>query len=77
MLKSYFKHLFTYFCMMYLTGLSSSVGNMSDCRSRDREFDPCQVPYFREIGHEIISTAILLPSSDSRRVVVGYKRSTG
>ena len=24
--------------------------------------------------HEIISTAILLPSADSRRVVVSYKR---
>ena len=27
-----------------------------------------------EIDHEIISTAILLPSSDSRRVFVSYKR---
>ena len=27
-----------------------------------------------EIDHEIISTAILLPSADSRRVVVGYKQ---
>ena len=27
-----------------------------------------------EIDHEIISTAILLPSIDSRRVVVSYKR---
>ena len=31
-------------------------------------------PTFVEIDHEIISTAILLPSADSRRVVVGYKR---
>ena len=29
---------------------------------------------FAEIDHEIISTAILLPSIDSRRVVVSYKR---
>ena len=28
---------------------------------------------FVEIDHEIISTAILLPSADSRRVVVTYK----
>ena len=28
---------------------------------------------FMEIDHEIISTAILLPSADSRRVVVSYK----
>ena len=27
-----------------------------------------------EIDHEIISTAILLPSSDSRRVFVSYKQ---
>ena len=29
---------------------------------------------FVEIDHEIISTAILLPTTDSRRVVVSYKR---
>ena len=29
---------------------------------------------FMEIDHEIISTAILLPSTDSRRVVVSYKQ---
>ena len=29
---------------------------------------------FVEIDHEIISTAILLPSSDSRRVVVRYQQ---
>ena len=29
---------------------------------------------FLEIDHQIISTAILLPSADSRRVVVSYKR---
>ena len=29
---------------------------------------------FVEIDHEIISMAILLPSSDSKRVVVSYKR---
>ena len=29
---------------------------------------------FLEIDHEIISTAILLPSTDSRRVVVSYKK---
>ena len=27
-----------------------------------------------EIDHEIISTAIFLPSADTRRVVVNYKR---
>ena len=29
---------------------------------------------FVEIGHDIISTVILLPSADSKRVVVSYKR---
>ena len=29
---------------------------------------------FVEIDHEIISMAILLPSADSRRVIVSYKR---
>ena len=56
----------------------SAVGNMSDfryvsdCRSRVCEFDPGPVPYFVEIDHEIISTTILLPSADSRKVVVSY-----
>ena len=42
---------------------------VSDCRSRGHDFDPVSL----EIDHEIISTAILLPSADSRRVVVSYK----
>ena len=29
--------------------------------------------YFSEIDHEIISTPILIPSADSRTVVVSYK----
>ena len=29
---------------------------------------------FVEIDHEIITTAILFPSADSRRVIVSYKR---
>ena len=29
---------------------------------------------FMEIDHEMISRAILLPSADSRRVIVSYKR---
>ena len=55
---------------------------MSNCRSRGPEFDPGPVPSliqalthtFMEIDHEIISTAILLPSADSKRDVVSYKR---
>ena len=49
---------------------------MSHCSSRGREFDPGPVPYFCEIGHEILflwwfST---LPLNHSRRVDVSYKR---
>ena len=35
---------------------------------------PARSHTFVEIDHEIISTAILSPSADSRRVVVCYKR---
>ena len=35
---------------------------------------PARFHTYVEIDHEIISTAILLPSADSRRVVVSYKR---
>ena len=47
---------------------------MCDCSSIGRKFDPGPAPYFRGVDHEIISTAILLPSADLRRVVVSYKR---
>ena len=35
---------------------------------------PARSHTFVEIDHEIISTAILLPSANSRRVVVSYKQ---
>ena len=52
-------------------GPHSAVSNMSanrcesDCRYRDREFDPRPVSYFVEIDREIISMVILLPSTES------------
>ena len=53
------------------TGPRSAVGNVSgygcvsDCRSRGREFVLlAQYHTFVEIDHEIISTVILLPSTD-------------
>ena len=52
------------------TGPRSAVGNMSgyrcmsDCRSRGRKFDPVRSHTLVEIDHEIISTVILLPSTD-------------
>ena len=35
---------------------------------------PARSHHFMEINHQIISTANLLPSTDSRRVVVSYKQ---
>ena len=37
---------------------------------------PARSHTFVEIDHEMISTVILLPSPESKRVVVSYKRST-
>ena len=56
------------------TGPHSTVVNMSDCRSRGREFDPGQSYTFAEIDYEIISMAILLPFAVSRRVDVSDNR---
>ena len=47
-------------CLAANSGVASSI--------------PARSHTFAEIDHEIISTAILLPSADSRRVVVSYKR---
>ena len=44
---------------------------MTDCRSRGHK---ARSHNFVEIDHEIISTAFLLPTTDSRRVVVSYKQ---
>ena len=49
---------------------------MFDCISRGCGFNPAQFHTLMEIDHEIISMVILLPSADSRRVVVtvSYKQ---
>ena len=46
--------------------LTADPGVASSIRARSHTF--------AEIDHEIISTAILLPSADSRRIVVSYKQ---
>ena len=48
-----------------VTCLTADSGAMSLIRARSHTF--------AEIDHEIISTAIRLPSADLRRVVVSYK----
>ena len=55
------------------TGLRSTV----TCLTTDpgvMSLIPARSHTLAEIDHEIISMAILLPSPDSRRVVVSYKR---
>ena len=47
---------------------------MSVCKSRARKFDTVRSQTFAEIDREIICLVILLPSADSKRVVVSYKR---
>ena len=53
-------------CLTADTGLTADPGVASSI--------PAWYHTFMEIDHEIISTAVLLPSADSRRVVVSYKR---
>ena len=63
-----------YLSQLSFTGPHSAVSNVPDCRSRGPQFDPARSHTFMMIDHEMISTAILLPSADSRMVVVSYKR---
>ena len=62
-----------------MTGLHSPFNNVSDCRdvadciSRGGQLDPGPVP-FMEIDHELIFSMAILPSANSRRVVVSHKR---
>ena len=51
-----------------------AVGNMSDCKSRGRKLILARSHTFTEIDLEIISSAILLPSANPRRIVVSYKQ---
>ena len=76
-LNIFLKH----FCIVRDTGPRSAVGNVSGYRCVSdadpgvASSIPARYHTFVEIDHEIISTVILLPSTDySRRVVVSYKR---
>ena len=57
--------------------MTIAVNQAVTCLTVDPGF-ACSIPApahtFWEIDHEIISMVILLPSVDSRRVVVSYKR---
>ena len=77
-----FAHAWNYFCTVLIYGgLSWKV--LGNKLSLEKQWESLQYETwilrylahtFVEIDHEIISTAILLPSADSRRVVVSYKR---
>ena len=57
--------------------LPSSVAQSVTCLTADPgvvSSIPARSHTFVEIDHEIISTVILLPYADSRRVVISYKR---
>ena len=76
-----FKRKFSNLLLISDTMPHSTVGNssgcrsyVSDCRSRGVSLILARSHGFMEIDHEIISTAILLPSADSRSVVVSYNR---
>ena len=68
-----FSRLYNSISLIYFQFLLSLL-DLSDCRSRGCEFFPARSNTFMEIDHEIIFTAILIPSAHSRRVVVSYKR---
>ena len=60
---------------IYKQGMALSITVM--CLTADpgvASLIPARSHTFVEIDHEIISMAILLPSADSRRVVVSYKQ---
>ena len=59
-----------------LTWQRSAVSKVSGCRYDPgvASSNPARSHTFVDIDHEIISTVILLPSADSRRVVVSYKQ---
>ena len=54
-------------CLTAITSLTADPGVVSSIPTRHSHI-------LVEIDHEMISKAILLPSPDSRRVVVSYKR---
>ena len=63
-----------YLCNQILPG---HVAQSVPCLTADTgvaSLIPARSTTFVEIDHEIISTAILLPSTDSRMVVVSYKQ---
>ena len=56
------------FCSLVIIGVK---------RPSHRNCIACRAHTFVEIDHEIISTPILIPSVDSRSIVVSYKRQYG
>ena len=61
-------------CLTADPGVASSIQARSHAEPGVESLINTRSHTFVEIDHEINSTAILLPSADSRRVVVSYKR---
>ena len=73
---SYANNNFRQACVSTQSNILGRVGQLVTCLTADTgvaSLIPARSHTFVEIGHEIISTAILLPSAVSSRVVVSYK----
>ena len=74
-------HLFVILCarsimLIFILYVPDRVAKSVTCLTADpgvTSLIPAWSRTFMEIDHEIISEAILLPSADSRRVIVSYK----
>ena len=66
-----------FYCIQTTKGAQGRIAQMVTCLAADSGVASsilARSHTFVEIDHEIISRVILLPSTDSRRVVVSYKR---
>ena len=69
-------HFQMHFCR-HFKGLQCRLAQLVTCLTADpgvASSVPAWSHTFVEIDHEIVSTVVLLASTDSRRVVVSYKR---
>ena len=70
-------HIYTLIASPGCVAQSVTYLSADTCQTADPEVTssiPARSHTFVEIDHEIISTVILLPSADLRRVIVRYKR---
>ena len=73
-----FQKVFTKFTMPIKKTIMGQLVQLVTCLTADpgvASSIPARSHTFMEFDHEISSTAILLPSADSRRVDISYKRT--